>query len=411
MNAKKQKTKQRRRAKKLAEQAWDAAEDGHPSLATRIICRATKQDPGNPLLWLDQGRIFSQYGDDQDAARALQTALTLAPNLAEACAHLAAIRFRQGLIAQAASLQEQAVKSDPHSPQYAEALVTYRAACSASENVATSAEVANEQHFSAIACPVEQAARERFAKLAGRVDAASWQEIEENMTRKGWAVLPGLLAHDDCRELRQAFHEDGHFAETVVMNKPRFGRGTYRYFSPPLPELVDATRRLTYRPLAKIANAWQELLGARERFPVAWEGLKVRCAEHEQLTPSPILLRYEEGGFNDLHRDIRGHVFFPLQLAVVLSPRLEAMPGDGQEEDTDCEGFVGGEFLFCDDQGSKKSKPKSIALGQGDAIVFCTRARLVNIGGVYGLQPVKHGAATVCSGTRYVLGIPYHEYK
>ncbi|MCH8922972.1 MAG: hypothetical protein IIA67_07470 [Planctomycetes bacterium] len=47
--------------------------------------------------------------------------------------------------------------------------------------------------------------------------------------------------------------------------------------------------------------------------------------------------------------------------------------------------------MFCDDPVRKKSDRRTIPAGRGDAILFCTRARLVSISGVYGWQPVKHG--------------------
>jgi hypothetical protein len=43
--------------------------------------------------------------------------------------------------------------------------------------------------------------------------------------------------------------------------------------------------------------------------------------------------------------------------------------------------------------------------------LFCTRDRLVRIGGAYGLQPVKHGIAPLTAGSRTVLGMPFHEYR
>ena len=52
-----------------------------------------------------------------------------------------------------------------------------------------------------------------------------------------------------------------------------------------------------------------------------------------------------------------------------------------------------------------------MAAGLGDAVLFCTRDRLVRVGDVYGLQPVKHGVTPIAAGMRYVLGVPFHEYR
>jgi hypothetical protein len=94
-------------------------------------------------------------------------------------------------------------------------------------------------------------------------------------------------------------------------------------------------------------------------------------------------------------------VFFPLQLAVVLSPRADQAP----------DGFGGGEFLFCDVPGGPKARRRAVAAGLGDAVLFGTRDRLVRVGGAYGLQPVKHGMAPLTSGSRTALGVPFHEYR
>jgi hypothetical protein len=97
-------------------------------------------------------------------------------------------------------------------------------------------------------------------------------------------------------------------------------------------------------------------------------------------------------------------VFFPIQLAVILSPRAE-------DDDVEPAGFRGGEFLFCDVPNSKKTLRREIAAGLGDAVLFCTRDRLVRVGDIYGLQPVKHGVSRIAAGTRFVLGVPFHKYR
>ena len=59
MNPKRTKAKERRRARKLAEQAWDAVQEQQLDLAEKIIRRATATQPDNPVLWNDQGLILA----------------------------------------------------------------------------------------------------------------------------------------------------------------------------------------------------------------------------------------------------------------------------------------------------------------------------------------------------------------
>jgi uncharacterized protein len=106
----------------------------------------------------------------------------------------------------------------------------------------------------------------------------------------------------------------------------------------------------------------------------------------------------KRGGFNALHQDIRGTVFFPIQLVIVLSPRTS--------NSNDPSGFTGGEFLLCDER-----ECRSIPAGLGDAILFCTSGRLVRLASGYALQPVKHGMSRVESGSRIALGIPFHDFR
>jgi tetratricopeptide (TPR) repeat protein len=200
MNPKKQKTKDRRRARKLAEQAWEAVDAGNLDLAEKIVRRAVAAQMDNPVLWVDQGLILGLRGKEAESADAFRAAISLAPTFADPYAHLAALRIRQGFSAEAVALQTQAVKHTP------------------------------------------------------------------------------------------------------------------------------------------------DELAARE------------C-------PGPGVVR------------------------------------------------VGTPFLFCDVPERWKSRRRSIAAGLGDAVLFCTRDRVVRVGDTYGLQPVKHGAARVTAGTRFVLGVPFHEYR
>jgi Flp pilus assembly protein TadD len=113
MNPKKQKVKDRRRARKLADEAWEAADAGNLDLAEKIIRRATAAQPDNPVLWNDQGLLLVQRHKEAEAEDAFRTALRLAPTFAEAYAQLAALRARHDFMEQAVALQAQAVAHAP----------------------------------------------------------------------------------------------------------------------------------------------------------------------------------------------------------------------------------------------------------------------------------------------------------
>jgi hypothetical protein len=397
MNLKKQKEKERRRARKLADEAWQAAEDGNLDLAEKIIRRAVAVQQDNPVLWDDQGAILLLRGKEDESERSFRNALRLVPTYAEALAHLAALRARRGWLDQAIRLQEQAVTHAPTNAAYAEKLQAYRA-LAADENARRPPPAAPEPAPPPAPAPALDLPA---VDWPGRVAALDWDALGQRLTREGCALIPGLMGPDVCARLRDLFDRDDLFAKTVVMDQPTFGRGTYRYFRPPVPEVVEGLRRAVYPHVARVANHWQELLGEPDRYPDDWEGFRTLCHGAGQTTPTPILLRYGPGGFNAPHRDLRGSVFFPIQMAVVLSPR----------RDQAADGFGGGEFQLLDVPERPKSRRRAIAAGLGDAVLFCTRDRLVPIGGVYGLQPVKHGVAEISDGTRVVLGVPFHEYR
>ena len=396
MNAKKQRDKIRRRANRMAQEAWDAAEANQFDLAVRIIRRAVDLNPGNPVLWHDQGALLLELGQDEPAAHAFQAAIQLAPDFAEAYASLAAIRARQGKLEQAVALGREAARHAPDSEHFKDALAGYEAlltdGCHAS--VHAGAELPTDERNG----PIESRICDRWPELTARIGGADWLEIDGQLSAHGVAHVPSLLQATECEILRSMFGEDRRFAKTVTMNKSRFGKGVYRYFAQPIPPLVDAIRRLVYPYASEIANRWQTLLENEQRYPATWSEFRDRCAAAGQTTPSPLLLSYETGGFNALHQDIRGAVFFPIQLVVVLSPLASSLD--------DASGFTGGEFLLCDD-----SECHAIPAGLGDAILFCTCGRLVRLGAGYGLQPVKHGMSRIESGNRFAIGIPFHEFR
>jgi hypothetical protein len=400
MTAKKQKEKKRRLARKLAEQAWEAAHEDNLDLALKLIRRAVATQRDNPVLWHDQGVLLDRKGEEAKAEQSFRNALRLAPDYAAAYAQLATLQARHGYLHNAVALQEQAVKYDPRSAVHADRLAAYRAQAGTA-GVAGPPAPAAESPDPTPAPSAEDPPGDGWAERLAELD---WPALGDRLTREGCGWIPGLLASETCAALCGLFDDDERFARTVVMDRPQFGQGVYRYFRPPLPTVVDRLRRGIYPYLARIANDWQHRLNEAERYPEEWEGFHRVCQAAGQSVPTPLLLKYGPGGFNALHRDLRGLVFFPLQLAVVLSPRADP-------SDPNAAGFQGGEFLLCDVPERAKSARRVVPAGLGDAVLFCTRDRLVRVGGAYGLQPVKHGVAPITAGTRFVLGVPFHDYR
>jgi len=234
-----------------------------------------------------------------------------------------------------------------------------------------------------------------IAALEERIAGSDWGRVSETLTERGYALLPGLLPARACQQLADLYEADDLFRSTVAMERHRFGVGEYRYFENPLPPLVQAARRTLYRPLAAIANRWQEMLGEAERFPDRLEDFLDRCHRAGQQRPTPLLLRYESCGYNCLHQDLYGSVAFPLQVAVLLS-----QPG---------EDFEGGEFLLVEQRPRQQSRGHAIALERGQAIVFPNAVRPAQ--GVRGPHRVKvrHGVSDIRSGRRLTLGLIFHD--
>jgi uncharacterized protein len=228
----------------------------------------------------------------------------------------------------------------------------------------------------------------------GRID---WDEVAGALGERGWATTPPLLTPSECAELIRSYAEEDRFRSRVDMARFRFGEGEYKYFAEPLPPPVLALRRHAYPPLARIAAAWEAALGRGAAYPPDLDGFRARCAEHGQRKPTPLLLRYGPGGFNCLHQDVYGEVAFPLQMTCLLS-----RPGRD---------FTGGEFLLVEQRPRAQSRGEVVPLGQGQIVIFATRERPVRgARGVYRAS-LRHGVSRVTSGSRYTLGVIFHDAR
>src|SRR3981081_1030259 len=155
--------------------------------------------------------------------------------------------------------------------------------------------------------------------LAARVDAIAWAQATGELDAQGCAVLKGLLSRDECRALAALYPDDRHFRSRIVMGRHGFGRGEYKYFSYPLPDLIAELRPALYANLHGLANRWNDTMGIDNRYPNQYAAFLKRCHGAGQTRPTPLLLQYGAGDYNCLHWDLYGEHVFPLQVAFLLS--------------------------------------------------------------------------------------------
>ena len=233
--------------------------------------------------------------------------------------------------------------------------------------------------------------------VAARLTGLDWAAVEHSLWDLGYAKTPPILTPDECADLVALYADDTRFRSRVDMARYRFGLGEYKYFAAPLPPLVQALRAHAYPPLAAVANRWEAALGSTRRYPGDLTGLLALCADHGQTKPTPLLLRYETGGYNCLHQDLYGDVAFPLQNTGFLSRR-----------DVD---YTGGEFLLVEQRPRAQSRGEAITTEQGELVIFTTRHRPIRGARGYVRATMRHGVSRLLSGRRYTLGVIFHDAK
>jgi uncharacterized protein len=233
------------------------------------------------------------------------------------------------------------------------------------------------------------------ADVGARVQRIDAFALEGDLDAQGWSVLRDLLTSTECDNIASLYAQDQGFRSRVVMARHGFGKGEYRYFSYPLPPLVQGLRTVLYPHLAPLANRWHERMGMSVRFSADHAEFIARCAAAGQSRPTPLLLQYGVGDYNCLHQDLYGEHVFPLQLAVLLS-----------DPATD---FSGGEFVLTEQRPRMQTRAAVVPLTKGDAVVFAVNSRPVR--GTRGDYRVKlrHGVSKISAGQRHTLGIIFHD--
>jgi hypothetical protein len=235
------------------------------------------------------------------------------------------------------------------------------------------------------------------ATIDARVAALNWTMMASDLAAQGCVTTGSLLTADECAALAESYSQDKLFRSRVIMARHGFGRGEYKYFAYPLPDLIQGLRSALYAHLADVANRWNEAMGIAVRFPGEHQDFLKRCHDAGQPRPTPLLLQYGPGDYNCLHQDLYGERVFPLQATVLLSK-----PG------TD---FSGGEFVLTEQRPRMQSRAEVVTLQQGEAVIFPVHHRPVQgTRGTYRVN-MRHGVSRIRDGHRHTLGVIFHDAK
>lgn len=228
-----------------------------------------------------------------------------------------------------------------------------------------------------------------------RVEATDWTGVHADLDAVGCALTGPLLSADEATAIAALYPDDDRFRSTVHMGRYRFGQGEYRYFTHPFPEAVAELKTALYPRLLPIARDWWTRLGRDAPWPDSLDEWLQMCHAAGQTKPTPILLKYGEGDWNALHRDLYGELVFPLQVVIGLT-----RPGVDH---------TGGEFLLYEQRPRAQSRGTATVIPHGHGLVFTTRDRPVPSRRGWSAAPVRHGVSVLRSGTRFTLGLVFHD--
>jgi len=235
---------------------------------------------------------------------------------------------------------------------------------------------------------IEQYFRKKLAQL-------DWQNITKMMHQQGYMLLEQLLTESQCDLIKSHYDHPTLYRKTVNMQRYRFGLGEYRYFNYPLPHMIHQLRTQMYSYLMPIANAWFNMLNIETTFPENHQDFLFQCHQKGQLKATPLILKYDKNGFNTLHQDLYGEVYFPIQLVVFLN-----------QVNTD---YQGGEFVLTQQIPRAQSKVTVLQPQKGDVVIFTTQFKPEKgLRGYYRIN-IKHGVSPLHQGERYTLGIIFHD--
>lgn len=231
--------------------------------------------------------------------------------------------------------------------------------------------------------------------MKSAISSWNWDFITSEINNQGFSLVSNVLTTNQCNFLNGLYDNTALYRKKVVMERHRFGLGEYKYFAYPLPQLLQSIRENIYPYLAPIANSWMNALRTNIKYPNTLKELHALCEEKDQTKPTVLILQYKKGGFNTLHQDLYGEVYFPIQMVLFLSDY-------GKD-------YSGGEFVLTEQTPRAQSKAIVLKPQKGDVLLFATNFRPKKGSRGYYRATMKHGVSEVQRGNRATLGIIFHD--
>ena len=222
----------------------------------------------------------------------------------------------------------------------------------------------------------------------------NWHTITNSLNSRGYAVMENVLSEAECKHLAGLYDDNYLYRSIINMQRYRFGQGEYKYFNYPLPPPFIFARNTLFAFGGNRKSMDGELESAVQ-FPEKHDDFVRECQTKSQSRPTPLILRYESGGFNTLHQDMYGEIYFPFQVVFVLTQA-------GLDHE-------GGEFVLTEQIPRAQSKVEVLQPNQGDAVIFTTNFRPIKGTKGYYRAKMKHGVSEIKKGVRYSLSIIFHD--
>lgn len=219
--------------------------------------------------------------------------------------------------------------------------------------------------------------------------------LYDQINDKGYSLINSVLTKEECQNLISTYTEDSLFRKTVVMERHGYGKGQYRYFQHPLPEIIEKLREDIYTLLAPLANQWAKAMKLPFLYPDTHTEFLKQCTDKGQTKATPLILQYKAGGYNALHQDLYGEVYFPMQAIFCLSDPTKD--------------FEGGSLVLTEQKPRAQSRAMVINPQLGDMVIIPTQFRPAKSARGYYRLNMRHGVSEVQKGERFTMGIILHD--